>query len=79
MSTAGAGILALGYLLPLVYLAASLRYGARAGSNPWKATGLEWQTRSPPPTGNFDTQPLVPGHPYAYPHDSPAASAAASK
>ncbi len=67
MSTAGAGILALGYLLPLLYLAWSLRYGAQAGANPWKATGLEWQTRSPPPTDNFDTEPRVPGDPYAYP------------
>ena len=39
LSSAGAAVLALGYLLPLVYLAWSLRYGARAGANPWGATG----------------------------------------
>ena len=54
MSTAGASILGLGYLLPLLYLIWSLRYGAIAGANPWHATGLEWQTPSPPPTENFD-------------------------
>ena len=40
MSTAGASILAVGYVLPLVYLIWSLRYGAVAGMNPWKAKGL---------------------------------------
>ena len=40
-SSAGAGMLAVGYLLPLLYLLWSLRYGARAGGNPWDARGLE--------------------------------------
>jgi cytochrome c oxidase subunit I len=66
MSSAGAGILALGYLAPLVYFAWSLWKGERAGANPWGATGLEWQTRSPPPTHNFDTPPLAPGDVYDY-------------
>ena len=44
MSTAGASILAVGFALPLVYLLWSLRYGKLASSNPWGATGLEWQT-----------------------------------
>ena len=57
MSTAGASILAVGYVLPLVYLIWSLGYGKRAGPNPWKATGLEWQTASPPPPDNFDVTP----------------------
>src|SRR6201999_1401832 len=42
LSTAGASILAIGYLLPLVYFLWSLRYGQPAGNNPWGATGLEW-------------------------------------
>ena len=42
MSTAGASILALGYLLPLVYLLWSLRYGRDRRAQPWQATGLEW-------------------------------------
>jgi cytochrome c oxidase subunit 1 len=67
MSTAGASILGVGYLLPLVYLIWSLRYGAVASANPWKATGLEWTTPSPPPTENFAVTPVVTEEPYNYP------------
>jgi cytochrome c oxidase subunit 1 len=66
MSTAGASILGIGYLLPLCYLVWSLRYGARAPANPWGATGLEWQTPSPPPTENFPVTPIVDEPPYQY-------------
>ncbi len=66
LSSAGAAILAVGYLLPLFYLAWSLFYGARAERNPWHATGLEWQTASPPPKDNFDSEPLVVRDPYDY-------------
>ena len=41
VSTAGATILGVGYILPLVYLLWSWKYGKEAGSNPWRATGLE--------------------------------------
>ena len=53
MSSAGASILGVGYLIPLIYFVWSMRYGPVAGPNPWGATGLEWQTPSPPPTGKF--------------------------
>jgi cytochrome c oxidase subunit I len=66
LSTAGASILAVGYVLPLAYLIWSLRYGEVAGMNPWKARGLEWQTPSPPPTDNFDVTPIVVREAYAY-------------
>jgi cytochrome c oxidase subunit 1 len=66
LSSAGASILAMGYLLPLGYLGWSLFYGKRAGSNPWRATGLEWQTPSPPPTENFAHPPVVSTGPYGY-------------
>jgi cytochrome c oxidase subunit I len=66
MSSAGASILAIGYVLPLVYMIWSLRYGAVAGKNPWKAKGLEWETLSPPPTDNFEVTPLVTQEAYAY-------------
>jgi cytochrome c oxidase subunit I len=66
MSTAGASILGLGYLIPLIYLLYSMKYGPKAGNNPWKATGLEWQTTSPPPTFNFDQTPVVTGPAYEY-------------
>ena len=66
MSTAGASVLGIGYLLPLIYLLWSLKYGKVAGPNPWGATGLEWQTSSPPPTHNFHVTPVVTGLPYQY-------------
>lgn len=66
LSTTGSGILAIGYLLPLIYLVGSLWRGARAGPNPWAATGLEWQASSPPPVHNFPTPPVVEDKPYAY-------------
>lgn len=67
MSSAGASILAVGYLFPLTYLLWSLRYGPIAPPNPWRATGLEWQTSSPPPTENFTQTPIVDDEPYDYP------------
>ncbi|SEJ14567.1 cytochrome c oxidase subunit I [Paraburkholderia diazotrophica] len=66
LSSAGASILAVGYLLPMCYLIWSLFYGERAGSNPWRATGLEWQTSSPPPKHNFEHTPLVQRDAYEY-------------
>jgi len=67
MSSAGASILGIGYLIPLIYLVWSMRYGPAAGPNPWGATGLEWQTPSPPPTENFEEIPVVTEDPYNYP------------
>ena len=66
MSTAGASVLAVGYLLPFAYFLWSLRYGPVAGPNPWDAKGLEWETPSPPPTFNFDRPPVVVEEAYAY-------------
>jgi len=70
-STAGASVLGVGYLLPLLYLTWSLRYGERAPANPWGATGLEWQTSSPPPTENFAVTPVVTQDAYDY-HEAAA-------
>ena len=66
LSSAGASVLAVGYLMPFAYLFYSLRWGPAAGPNPWRATGLEWQTPSPPPEHNFDEPPLVTRGPYEY-------------
>jgi cytochrome c oxidase subunit 1 len=72
LSTAGASILGVGYLLPLIYMLWAWRYGPAAGDNPWGATGLEWQTPSPPSEHNFDVTPIVTEPPYNYPTaDSP--------
>src|SRR5205085_12434459 len=66
MSTAGASILGIGFLIPMVYFLWSLRYGKVAGPNPWGATGLEWTTPSPPPQENFDKTPIVTHEAYNY-------------
>jgi len=72
LSSAGAGLLAVGYLMPLFYLLWSLFRGARAPANPWGATGLEWTTSSPPPKHNFTEQPVVVRGPYHYPLKHPS-------
>ena len=65
-STAGASILGIGYLLPMLYLPWSLKYGKIAGDNPWQATGLEWQIQSPPLTENFPEIPIMDHEAYDY-------------
>ena len=71
LSSAGASILGLGYLLPLIYLVWSLKHGKKAPANPWQATGLEWQTPSPPPKHNFQEMPVVVCEPYQYSPETP--------
>ncbi len=66
MSTLGASILAVGYVLPIFYLLWSLKYGKIASGNPWDATGVEWQTSSPPPKHNFIEIPIITHGPYLY-------------
>jgi cytochrome c oxidase subunit 1 len=65
-STSGATILAIGYLLPALYFIWSLQYGRIAGSNPWRAAGLEWTTQSPPLKENFLEVPTVTEEAYDY-------------
>src|SRR5450755_894444 len=38
----------------------------REEGNPWRSRGLEWQTASPPPPGNFAHVPVVLAGPYEY-------------
>ncbi|MBM4097481.1 MAG: cytochrome c oxidase subunit I [Planctomycetes bacterium] len=66
-STAGATVLGVGYLLPLLYLPWSVFFGEKAGRNPWGATTLDWtHTESPPTPHNFEETPVVTGEPYKY-------------
>jgi cytochrome c oxidase subunit 1 len=65
MSSAGASILGIGYLIPMAYLLWSMRYGPKATANPWGAKGLEWTT-PPPPTENFPRSPIVTEEAYEY-------------
>jgi len=66
LSTAGSTVLAVGYVLPMIYFLWSLRYGKIADDNPWGAAGLEWKTASPPTTFNFDETPEVTWEAYNY-------------
>ena len=66
LSTAGATVLGVGYMLPVLYFLWSLKYGKIAGSNPWHATGLEWQMQSPPLVENFTSVPIMDHEAYDY-------------
>jgi cytochrome c oxidase subunit 1 len=59
ISTFGSWILAAGVLVTVVNVVRSLKIGAVAGPDPWKANTLEWFTTSPPPANNFDVIPRV--------------------
>jgi cytochrome c oxidase subunit 1 len=66
MSSAGASVLGMGYILTFCYLVYSLFKGELAPANPWGAKGLEWTIPSPPPTFNFDEDPIVTEPAYDY-------------
>jgi cytochrome c oxidase subunit 1 len=66
MSSAGATILGVGYVIPLAYFIWSMRYGKVASENPWGAYGLEWQAASPPIPHNFEGTPVVTREAYDY-------------
>ena len=66
LSSAGASVLGLGYLIPVIYLLWSLKHGKPAGDNPWGAKGLEWTIPSPPHPHNFEVPPVVTEEAYAY-------------
>jgi len=61
VSTVGAFVLGLSFLLLLVVAVASLRAAATAGNDPWDGRTLEWRTSSPPPVENFAAVPPVHG------------------
>ena len=75
LSSAGASILGLGYLLPAIYLVWSLKYGRIAEKNPWGALGLEWEVVDTlPHPHNFERTPIVtrPAYDYAHPEEPTA-------
>jgi cytochrome c oxidase subunit 1 len=59
LSSIGAAIFALSFVLMLWNIFKSLNHGEMAGDNPWDAPSLEWATASPPPPYNFDRIPVV--------------------
>jgi len=58
--------LALAQIPFLLNLVVSLRQPKEAGENPWHATTIEWSAPSPPPHGNFATEPVAYRDPYEY-------------
>jgi cytochrome c oxidase subunit 1 len=69
-STAGASVLGVGLVLPVIYLTLSLIVGKKASANPWLLPGLEWRTSSPPPTENFEETPVVTWEAYEFSEDN---------
>ncbi len=59
LSTIGAFVIALGFVLTAIYLFRAMKWGPKAPDNPWEALTLEWQTPSPPPHENFFHEPVV--------------------
>ncbi len=59
ISTGGAYIMALGFIITGIYLLHSLFRGKPAPANPWGGRSLEWQCASPPPHDNFKVTPRV--------------------
>jgi len=44
----------------------SIKHGKKVDENPWQSTTLEWAAPSPPPHGNFTTEPSAHRGPYEY-------------
>jgi cytochrome c oxidase subunit 1 len=67
MSTAGASILGVGFLIAISSLIWSAFWGKKASADPWGAKGLEWEKcTSPPHPHNFTSIPVVTEEAYCY-------------
>jgi cytochrome c oxidase subunit I len=64
--TISALILGLAQIIFVLNFLGSLIWGKKAGRNPWNSNSLEWSAPSPPPHGNFETDPVVHRGPYEY-------------
>ncbi len=65
--TFGAFVLAVGQIPFVLNLFGSIIWGRKIkDDNPWQATTLEWCTPTPPPHGNFASEPVVYRDPYEY-------------
>jgi cytochrome c oxidase subunit 1 len=63
----GAWGLALAQVFFIVNVWISIKGGKKVTSdNPWEATTLEWATPTPPPHGNFASEPVIYRNPYEY-------------
>lgn len=66
VSTAGAYLLAGALLLTLVNLLIALKWGKRAGPNPWGSRSFEWMTATLPIKHNFEVPPVISRGAYDY-------------
>ena len=67
MSSWSTWLIGIGQLPFIINFFVSMRFGKKVTSdNPWEATTLEWATPTPPPHGNFATEPVVYRGPYEY-------------
>jgi cytochrome c oxidase subunit 1 len=67
ISSLGSYVMAVGFVVALVYLLQSLYRGRPAPGNPWGGNSLEWHTPSPPPHDNFAETPVA-DDPYDFRH-----------
>ena len=65
ISTFGAWVAGIGFVLTVICLVHSLFRGRRAPDNPWGAATLEWRTTTPPPHYNFE-EPQPVDDPYDF-------------
>ncbi len=66
LSSLGAFLMGIAFLIVALYLLNSLRNGPIAPANPWGSNTLEWRTPSPPAYYNFHNTPEVTEGPYEY-------------
>lgn len=66
VSTIGAFVLGIGFVIAIINFIRSLYTGEKAGANPWGSRALEWQIPSPAPPHNFDHIPVIIHGPYDY-------------
>jgi len=66
ISTAGAYMVGLGFIILLWAVIHSWRKGVIAPMNPWGAKTLEWTVPYPVPLENFDELPVITSDPYGY-------------
>jgi len=59
IATLGSAMAVAGGLVMVANGLLSLRFGERAGADPWDAPTLEWACESPPPCYNFEYTPVV--------------------
>jgi cytochrome c oxidase subunit I len=66
LATVGSWILAIGLVILVVNLWRGLFWGEPFGENPWGGATLEWSIATPPPTENFEEDPVVTHGPYDF-------------